>query len=49
MTPTVTALRELGGSGHITEINERVIEAEGFSEEQLSSSMKTGTSKIEYV
>lgn len=48
MAPTVTALRELGGSGHITEINERVIEAENFNEEQLSSSMSTGVSKIEY-
>ena len=48
MVPTVVALRGLGGSGRVTEINEEVIEAEGFSEEQLSFSMKTGTSKIEY-
>ena len=48
MTPTVTALRELGGSGHITEIIERVIESEDFNEEQLSLSMSTGVSKIEY-
>lgn len=48
MTPTVEALRGLGGSGHITEINERVIESENFNEEQLSSSMSTGVSKIEY-
>ncbi len=48
MAPTVVALRELGGSGHISDINERIIEAENLSEEQLSSRMKTGVSKIEY-
>jgi restriction system protein len=32
--PAVLAMRDLGGSGSIEELNERVIEREGFSEEQ---------------
>jgi restriction system protein len=32
--PTVKALRALGGSGNITEIVEKVVELEGFTEEQ---------------
>ena len=34
LTPTLEALRELGGSARIDEISSRVIEREGFSEEQ---------------
>lgn len=34
MWPTLLALRDLGGSGTIQEINEKVIELEGFSEPQ---------------
>ena len=32
--PTVKALRALGGSGSINEIVEKVVELEGFTEEQ---------------
>src|ERR1700722_8477471 len=36
MWPTVQALRTLGGSGRIEEINEQVVRQQGFSEEQLA-------------
>jgi len=34
--PTIEALRALGGSGAIQEINEKVIELEGYTDEQLA-------------
>ena len=34
--PTVMALRALGGSGSNSEIDEKVVEQQGFSEEQQS-------------
>jgi restriction system protein len=34
MWPTIKALRALGGSGSINEIVEKVVELEGFTEEQ---------------
>jgi restriction system protein len=36
MWPTLEALKELGGSARIDEINQRVIDLEGFTEEQLA-------------
>ena len=50
MPPTLSALRDLGGSGRIDEIVETVVEAEGFSEEQLAvrRSGSDHMSKIEY-
>jgi len=33
--PTIEALRALGGSGAIQEINEKVIELQGYTDEQL--------------
>ena len=36
MWPTLLALRALGGSGRIDEINEEVIRAEAFSEDQIA-------------
>ena len=46
--PTVCALRDLGGSGHKTEIDRRVIETEGFSEELMALRRPNGISKVEY-
>jgi restriction system protein len=47
--PTVRALRELGGSGTISEITETVIELEGFSEEQQAVPAPRGNrTAIEY-
>lgn len=34
--PTIEALRALGGSGTIQEINEKAIELEGYTDEQLA-------------
>ncbi len=34
--PTILAMRALGGSGHIDEINEEVARQQGFSEEQMA-------------
>ena len=50
MWPTLQALKELGGSGTIGEIVERVIAAEGFTEEQQAVKRRPGDhmSKIEY-
>ena len=36
MWPTLEALRSLGGSGRIGEINEAVINIQGFTEAQLT-------------
>jgi restriction system protein len=41
--PTIRALRELGGSGTVREIVEKVIELEGFSEEQQAVPHTQGT------
>jgi restriction system protein len=47
--PTLRAVREIGDSGTIEEIVEKVIELEGFSEEQQAISHGDGpTSEIEY-
>ena len=47
--PTLQAVREIGGSGTIDEINERVVDREGFSEEQQAVLHKDGPkTKIEY-
>jgi restriction system protein len=47
--PTLEAVREIGGSGTIDEINARVIEREGFSEEQQAVLHNDGPrTKIEY-
>jgi restriction system protein len=50
MWPTLQALKDLGGSARISEIVERVIAAEGFSEEQQAVKRRDGDhmSKIEY-
>jgi restriction system protein len=50
MWPTMEALRTLGGSGQIEEINGEVIRQQGFSEEQLSvrRPKKERQSMIEY-
>ncbi|MEA2686470.1 MAG: hypothetical protein QOE93_1665, partial [Actinomycetota bacterium] len=47
--PTIEALRALGGSGAIQEINEKVIELEGYTDEQLAVMHGHGEkSEIEY-
>ena len=47
--PTINALRDLGGSGAISEINERVIELEKFSPEQQDQLHGDGPrTEIEY-
>src|SRR5215218_1899195 len=47
--PTLRAVRELGHSAKLDEIDERVIEAEGFSDEQLAVLHKDGPrNEIEY-
>ena len=49
MWPTLRALNELGGSGSIREIVDKVIEQEGFSEEQQAVLHNDGPrSEIEY-
>lgn len=50
MWPTLEALRALGGSGRIEEINGKVIKRQGFSEEQLAirRPKKERQSMIEY-
>ncbi len=49
MWPTLTALRQLGGSATVKEIYERVVENEHFSEEQQAVSTKDGrNSEINY-
>ena len=46
--PTVCALRDLGGSGHKTEIDRKVIEIEEFGEELMALRKPNGISKVEY-
>lgn len=47
--PTIEALRTLGGSGTIQEINEKAIELEGYTDEQLAVLHGDGEkSEIEY-
>jgi len=48
MTTTVEALRKLGGSGRVGEINNEVIQIQGFSEDQLAmrSKKNAGLSEI---
>jgi len=47
--PTLRAVRELGNSAKLDEIDERVVEAEGFSDDQMSILHKDGPrSEIEY-
>jgi len=51
MSPTIKALRNLGGSGHISEIYEEVIKLEKFDEETLAiprSSTKDNRTMVEY-
>ena len=49
MWPTIKALRALGGSGSINEIVEKVVELEGFTEEQQAVPHGDGPqSQIEY-
>ena len=50
MWPTVTALRDLGGSATIKEIVEKVVSGEGFSEQQQAIKRRPGDhmSMIEY-
>jgi restriction system protein len=49
MWPVLRALKDLGGSGTVREIYERVVENEGFSEEQQALPTKDGRmSEIEY-
>jgi restriction system protein len=49
MWPALVALRELGGSGTVKEMYERVVEDEHFSEEQQAVPTKNGRmSEIEY-
>lgn len=40
--PTLVAIRNLGGAGKLEEIDDAVIEDEGFSEEQMSVLHKDG-------
>lgn len=47
--PTLKAIQELGGSSRIQELNEKVIDSEGFSEEQQAVPHGSGRqSEIEY-
>jgi restriction system protein len=47
--PTLRAVRELGNSAKLDEIDEQVVEAEGFSDDQMSILHKDGPrSEIEY-
>jgi restriction system protein len=47
--PTLIAVRKLGGAGKLEEIDDAVIEGEGFSEEQLADLHKDGPrSEVEY-
>jgi restriction system protein len=47
--PTLQGVRELGGSGTIDEINERVVQREGFTEEQQAVLHNEGPrTKLEY-
>lgn len=47
--PTLVAIRNLGGTGKLEEIDDAVIEDEGFSEEQMAVLHKDGPrSEIEY-
>lgn len=47
--PTLQAVREIGGSGTLDEVNDRVVAREDFSEEQQAILHKDGPrSKIEY-
>jgi restriction system protein len=47
--PTLVAVRELGHTARLDEIDERVIESQGFSDEQMAVLHKNGPrSKIEY-
>ena len=51
MNPVIQALRELGGSGTIEEINDKVAEIAGFSDEQLEvlhNPEKGGMTEIDY-
>jgi restriction system protein len=49
MWPTIKAIRPLGGSGSIDEIVEKVVELEGFTEEQQAVLHGDGPrSQIEY-
>src|SRR5665811_748400 len=48
MSPTIEALKKLGGSGRVAEINNEVIQSQGFSDDQLSirSKKNDGLSEI---
>jgi restriction system protein len=47
--PTLIAVRKLGGTGKLEEIDDAVVEGEGFSEEQLAVLHKDGPrSEVEY-
>ncbi|HBH26101.1 MAG TPA: restriction endonuclease [Rhodospirillaceae bacterium] len=47
--PTIKALKELGGSGTIGEINEKIVELEGYSEVLQAELMPNGTqTKLAY-
>jgi restriction system protein len=46
--PVVKALRELGGSGRIDEINAKVAELEGFTDEQQQYDGRGNGVEIEY-
>ncbi len=51
MNPVIQALRELGGSGTIEEINDKVAEIAGFTDEQLEvlhNPEKGGMTEIDY-
>ncbi len=46
--PAIKALRELGGSGRIAQINEIIVEAEGITEQQLSICNPKGRPYVYY-
>lgn len=46
--PTIQALRSLGGSGRIDQINDAVVESEGFTDEQLTVVNPKGRPYIHY-
>src|ERR1019366_613161 len=49
MWPVLTALKELGGSANVQEMYQRVVEDEGFGEEQQAVLTKDGRmSEIQY-
>jgi len=46
MSPTIAAIKAMGGSGTVQEINAWIIQEENISEQELAEKLKSGASKI---